>query len=53
MLTDQSLHYSIVKNDPRVLLAHTKAEKNKHKNFNFVLSSFLTHNPITINVYKL
>ena len=39
-LTEESLCCSIVKNAPRVLLAHTKAEKNKHENFDFVLLPF-------------
>ena len=29
--------YTIVNNVPGVLLSHTKAEKNKHENFNFVI----------------
>ena len=54
-LTDKTLH-CIMKNAPRVLLAHAKAEKNKHENFDFVHLSFfflsffllLTHNPRTV-----
>ena len=34
------MHYSTVKNAPRVLLSHAKAEKNKHEHFDFVVLSF-------------
>ena len=58
-LTDKKPLLFYYKNAPRVLLAHTKAEKNKHENFDFVhlLSSFffflsffllLTHNSRTV-----
>ena len=48
MLTEEKpLLFYCKKNAPRVPLAHTKAEKNKHENFDFVLllssSSFCTH----------
>ena len=36
-VTDKSLCYFIVKNAPRVLLVHTKAKKNKHEDFKFVI----------------
>ena len=46
--------YSIVKNASKAILpAHTKAEKNKHEIFDFVLSFlFITHKSINIRHYR-
>ena len=39
-LTEKTICYTIVKNDPRVLLPHSEAEKRKLEIFDFVILSF-------------